>query len=63
MKKIIVLLLGVMCVGLSGCSSNFKTLFGIVSKRDQKAILEHLEQKYGEKFVIESTFGTTDRCV
>lgn len=60
MKKIIVLLLGVMCVGLFGCSSNFKTLFGIVSKRDQKAILEHLEQKYGEKFIIESTFGTTD---
>ena len=58
MKKICtLLLLGVVCISLSGCAEVIIkggwSLSTGVSQMEQKAMLKHLEKKYGEKFVIE----------
>ena len=51
------ILIGVICVGLSGCvegiiKAGWKAATD-VSKSEQKAMLKHLEKKYNEKFVKE----------
>lgn len=54
MKKILCfLLIGVICMGLFGCGVSGRfTVF----PSEQKAMLAHLAQKYGEPFVIKETF-------
>ena len=60
MKKVIcIILTTVMCLSLCGCSQLIGRLpfaqYRPVSKGEQQRMLRHLEEKYGEDFVIERT--------
>ena len=75
MKKIIcILLIMSMCLSLSGCSENIVgyvlgsmfTIAGDVPEYEQRRMLKHLEEKYGEEFVIKEihtpqNVSTSDR--
>lgn len=56
-KSVCLLLVAAMCLGLSGCGMGlwFLGMFKNqnISEGEKRAALEHLEKKYGEKFVIE----------
>ena len=61
MKKVIcIILTTVMCLSLCGCSQLIGRLpfaqYRPVSKGEQRRVQKHLEEKYGEKFVIDGTF-------
>lgn len=52
MKKIVCLILiGVLCLSLSGCL-NVNDIFNNISKGEQNAMLMHLEEKYSKRFVV-----------